>query len=525
MTDQAQVADFLGRSGSYAPPPAKVERIDTHAALVFLAGERAYKIKRAVRFSFMDFSTREKRAAAVLQELRLNRRAAPDLYLGVAPILRLGADLVLGDPIADPTNDFVLSPETEELAVVMRRFDRDGQFDHLAERGRLDGALIEALVRQVVELQAQADPVADYGGAEGLRRVIAEHEEDFAAVSDILPADRVARLISSCRAHLERAAALLDARRDAGFVRRCHGDLHLRNIVLLDGRPTLFDCIEFSTVIATVDLGYDLAFLLMDLDQRGLRPLANRALNAYLEAATRAGLGGPDWLAALPLFLSLRAGVRAKVTAPAVASQRDAASAHALRREALDYLSAAEGYLAAPPPRLLAVGGLSGSGKSTLARALAPALGASPGAVVLRSDQIRKRLAGVCETRPLPPEAYSAAGSAAVYAEMARLAAVVLASGHAVVLDAVAARPEERRAFRRLADSAGLRFDGLWLEAPAETLKRRVSARRADASDADATVVERQLGYDLGELDWTRLSAEGGPETVLKRARRSLDLG
>ncbi|WP_119168410.1 bifunctional aminoglycoside phosphotransferase/ATP-binding protein [Algihabitans albus] len=523
MTDQAGVSAFLGSGGSYDPPAAEVERIDTHAALVFLAGARAFKIKRAVRFSFMDFSTRDKRAAACRQEVRLNRRSAPDLYLGVVPILRRPGGFAFGDLLPDPDDEAALPQEIEELAVVMRRFDQSSLFDRLADSGRLDADLIEALVRQVVALHAQAEPAAAvFGGADGLDRLIAENAEDFAAYPEILPAERAARLIAACHARLEQVAALLDARRDGGFVRRCHGDLHLRNIVLLDGRPTLFDCIEFNAAIATIDLGYDLAFLLMDLDRRGLRPLANVALNRYLEAALPAGLGGPDWLAALPLFLSLRAAVRAKVAAPAVGAQQDAGLAAALRREALDYLSAAERYLAPPAPRLLAVGGLSGSGKSTLARALAPDLGASPGAVVLRSDQIRKRLAGLRETERLPAEAYGADSSAAVYAEIGRLAGAILASGHAVVVDAVSARPEERHSFRALAESAGLRFDGLWLEAPAGTLKARVAARQGDASDADAAVVDRQLGYDLGDLDWTRVPADGGPDAVRKRAQALL---
>ena len=523
MTDQSRVAAFLGEGGSYDPAVAEVERIDTHAALVFLAGTRAYKVKRAVRFSFMDFSTREKRAAACLNELRLNRRSAPELYLGVLPVLRDGTGFAFGDLVTDPGDDFSLPQDTEELALVMRRFDQSGLFDRLADSGRLDAALIEALLQQVVMLQAAAAPAAaPFGGAEALGRVIAENAQDFEAHPEILPPARVDLLIAASRRRLAAASALLDARRAAGLVRRCHGDLHLRNIVLIEGRPTLFDCIEFNDAIGTVDLTYDLAFLLMDLDQRGLRPLANVALNRYLDAAARAGLGGPEWLAALPLFLSLRAAVRAKVTAPAVAAQQDPAEAEALRREAMAYLAAAERYLAPPPARLVAVGGLSGSGKSTLARALAPDLGATPGAVVLRSDQLRKRLAGLDETQRLPREAYAAASSEEVYSEMIRLAGVILAAGHAVVVDAVSARPEQRAAFRALAGSHGARFDGLWLDAPAETLKARVDARMADASDADADVVERQLHYDLGDIDWSRLSAGGRPDELLDRARSLL---
>ncbi len=523
--DQSALAAFLGDGASYDPPVSRVERIDTHAAFVFLAGERAYKIKRAVRFSFMDFSTRDKRAAACLTELRLNRRSAPQIYLGLRPILRRAEGFAFGPLMQDPGDSLALSEEVVEVALVMRRFDQSGLFDRLAEAGGLDAGLIESLVEAVVGLHAQAETAeAPYGGAEGLRRVLAENAEDFAGFPEILPAARVAALQAESHCHLTKVGRLLDARRTAGLVRRCHGDLHLRNIVLIDGQPTLFDCIEFNRAIATIDLGYDLAFLLMDLDHRGLRRLANVALNRYLELAARAGLGGAGWLAALPLFLSLRAAVRAKVTAPAVAAQQARTQAAALRQEALDYLAAAERYLTPPPPRLLAVGGLSGTGKTTLARGLAPALGAAPGAVVLRSDQIRKRLAGVGETERLPASAYTPTASAEVYGELARQAAGLLAAGHAVVVDAVSARPEQRENLRAIAESAGARFDGVWLEAAPETLKSRVAARRGDASDADAAVVARQLDYELGAIDWRRISAEGGPEAVLARARTALGL-
>jgi predicted kinase len=255
----------------------------------------------------------------------------------------------------------------------------------------------------------------------------------------------------------------------------------------------------------------------MDLEFRGLRALANLALARYFGRA-----GAPGVLAALPVMLSLRAAVRAKVSAPAVAAQSDPALAERLRVQSLAYLAAAEGYLAPVPARLLAVGGLSGSGKSTLAGALAPGLGRAPGALHLRSDVLRKRLFGVAPEQPLPAESYTREVSARVYELLIDEARVALAAGQSVVADAVWSRPEERAAIAGVAGELGLAFTGLWLEAPREVLLARVGGRGADASDATGRVVADQADYELGEITWRRLDAAGDPRDVLAAARDEL---
>ena len=273
-------------------------------------------------------------------------------------------------------------------------------------------------------------------------------------------------------------------------------------MVLLDGQPTLFDAIEFNDAIACIDVFYDLAFLLMDLDHRDLRPFANLVLNRYLQQRDELAA-----LALLPLFLSMRAAVRAKVAASLEAVAEGDVEKAKRRDEAAAYFRRALGYLRPPPPRLVAVGGLSGSGKTTLARSLAPEVGAAPGALHLRSDVLRKQLAGVPELERLPAAAYTREASAAVYTELGRRAAQGLAAGHSVVVDAVFARPEERAAIEAVAREAGSDFAGLWLEADRSVLTARVQGRRGDASDADARVVTQQLTYDLGEITWQQLPA------------------
>jgi predicted kinase len=325
------------------------------------------------------------------------------------------------------------------------------------------------------------------------------------------------RVTRDARAVLGRAAALLDRRRSAGFVRQCHGDLHLRNIVLLDGVPTLFDAVEFNDEISCVDVLYDVAFLLMDLWRRALPVHANRLFNRYLFET-----GELEGVSLLSLFLSCRAAVRAKTSATAAALHEDATRRDALQRLAREYLDLAGRLLHPPQPALVAVGGLSGSGKSTLALALAPLIGAAPGAVVLRSDEIRKQLCGVPSFERLGPEGYRPEVSARVYETMSARARAVLRGGHSVILDGVYARRENRREIAHLAAATSVPLIGFWLEAPEPVLMARAAGRLNDPSDADASVIRVQAAQDTGMIEWRRLDASRSPEAVFHEAMASL---
>ncbi|MFA7601565.1 MAG: AAA family ATPase [Novosphingobium sp.] len=500
--DQTETIAFLSQPGAYALA-GPVERIDTHAAIVFLVGDRAYKLKRAVRYPYLDFSTAEKRKAVCETELALNRRTAPDLYLGVQPVGR-SDDGTLAIGLGTPV-DWLL---------VMRRFAPECLLDAMAREGALDPRLVRELADAIAAFHDGAKAVPG-PGAGRVRAVIEGNRASMAALPDaLLPADECERLYRRSLALLDELAPLLDSRAASGHVRHCHGDLHLANICLWHGRPTLFDCLEFDTALATTDVLYDLAFLLMDLWQRGLRAEASLAFNRYCDMR-----GESDGLAALPLFLSMRAAVRAHVTASAAGRQPDAAGREERQAAARAYLAAALVFLDRQPPRLIAVGGLSGTGKSTLAGGLAPHLGAPPGARWLRSDVLRKRLAGVVPEAPLPATGYTAERSRAVYDRLIGEARRALAAGTSVIVDAVFAAPAERAAVAGIADAAGVPFLGLWLEAAPDVLRARVGERRGDASDADAAVVDRQLGYALGDLTgWQRMSAAGSRDEVLAGA-------
>jgi len=480
--DQNDVFAFLEDLGTYgcAEP---VIRIDTHGAAVFLAGREVYKVKRCVRFPFMDFSTLAKRHAACVSEIAVNRANAPGLYLGVVAITRDGAGLHLGG-----TGDVI------EWAVHLRRFDETATLDRLAAKGPLGAILVDKLAEAILAAHGRAPIKNGPEPTHVLRRLLVETVEELAAAAAQFPSIGIRAYGSALVAAFDRAEPLLLLRGRHGMVRHCHGDLHLGNIALINGEPILFDAIEFDETVATSDVLYDLGFLIMDLCERGRRADANRLLNRYLSLSVEK-TEQIEGLAALPVFLSLRAAIRAKVTAPRLPEQ------------ALAYLQAAIRFVEPVSPVLLAIGGLSGTGKTSLAASLAPMLGQAPGALHLRSDIERKRLFDVVETVPLPAEAYRREVSATVYHRLIDQAGSALHAGQAVIVDATHQRVEERDAIAAMAAQAEVPFFGFWLEAPFDLLMQRVKDRRRDASDATAQVVETQAKETIGALDWRRLDA------------------
>lgn len=511
--DEASIVAFLSDPATHGNPQGGVEHIETHGSRVFLAGNTAYKMKKPVNFSYMDFSTLALRKADTERELLFNKRTAPQIYRRVRAVVRNASGaLVIGS--AD-------EGEPVEWLLEMARFDTEGVLDRVADRRELDPALMDMLARTIADFHGDAERRPDRGGHDLFVQNLQSNEIEFRTFSGVLfdPA-HIETLARQSEALAYSNKELLDHRRDSGFVRHCHGDLHLGNIVLIEGTPVLFDCIEFSEDIACIDTLYGLAFLLMDLDYRGLKPHANRVLNGYLESTSYSDVpGNIKGLALLPLFLSCRAAVRAHVAARLWDAQD---RPDALREKALSYFAAAQAFLKPEGPQLIAVGGLSGSGKTTLAKALAPEIGATPGALVLRTDVLRKRLAGVDPLEHLPVSAYTPEMSAKVYAELHRLARTGLAAGRTVILDGVYARPEERKGAEEISESLDVSFNGLWLEATPRDMGQRLDKRRGDASDANRTIMETQLGYDLGQMDWTTIDARDRLERTLALARAAI---
>jgi aminoglycoside phosphotransferase family enzyme/predicted kinase len=489
---EAEITAFLTDPSSYPERPERVDLIETHAARIFLAGEDVFKIKKHVRLPYLDFTTLAAREATLTRELEINRPAAPDIYLGIKRITRA----------ADGGLAFDGAGETVEFALHMRRFAQEDVLSQAATDGRIDRPLAKAIAEVVFAAHEAAPVVREGDGIARFEKIIADVAEACGASRDVQIQSQRATFADPARAHLDRVRPLLAERARAGFRRRCHGDLHLGNMVLWHGQPLPFDALEFDEDLATIDVLYDLAFLIMDLDHRELRPRANDVLNRYLWRADPRNLEG---LAALPLFLALRAGIRTMVDLHRIAGA-DAALPDVLT-DAQRYLEQALQYLAPGRPALIAVGGLSGSGKSTLAAALASSIGIAPGAIHLRSDLERKKLFQSGETERLPDEAYARNVTEQVYATLNQKAASVLGAGYAMIVDAVHSAPEERAAVERIAQEQGAPFLGLWLDAPGTVLKDRVTTRKGDASDATADVVTQQLAYDLGDITWHRLDA------------------
>lgn len=331
-----------------------------------------------------------------------------------------------------------------------------------------------------------------------------------------LGAESIGLFHQESRAALEQIAPLLRRRANEGHVRRCHDDLHLRNIVLLDGMPVPFDALEFDEVLGTCDVLYDLAFLIMDLQHRNLGRAANMVLNAYLLSA----LGDEDErLAALPLFVAVRAAIRAMVSV-----QTSTATGVLVNPEAAQFLRDALRSLRPSLPKLFLVGGISGTGKTRVSQALAPLMGRSPGAVHLRSDLERKAMRGIEENQHLPSGDYAPAARTAVYDGMLERTRQILATGHSVLLDATFLDPKLRAAAQKLAVQAGVVCQRVWLAAPLAMLTDRVKARQGDASDADEQVVRQQSENYEPPSDWLRISAAGSFNETVELAEAALHL-
>lgn len=506
MGDQSEVLNYL--SSAKAHGGVRPKRVDTHISAVFLAGDQAWKLKKAVHLPFLDFSDLSARHRACLAEVEVNTPAAPELYLGVVPITRRpDGTLALGGDGA-----------VVDWLVHMRRFDQRTLYSRQVAVGRVDRHAIQSLIAAVWRFHSQAAQRRDMGGRAGMAWVIDNNAVSMAGLADILAPEQVATLTARLGDWLERLAPALEQRRENGRVRQCHGDLHLGNICQVDGHPTLFDAIEFSDQIACIDVFYDLAFLLMDLDHRGQRALAGYALNHYLDLS-----GDYTGTPLLPLFLAARAAVRAYVSAAMAAGADNAAARDQLVAEAHSYFDAALDYLSPPTPRLLAVGGLSGSGKSRMGRELAPYL-AVPAAAVIRTDSIRKQLAGVGLLDRLGAEGYTADMTTRTYQTFYDTCLAVLKAGHSVVADAVFAKPEQRQIIEAIAREAGVPFDGLWLHTPPEIAAKRIEGRRGNVSDATVDVLHQQLDYDLGPISWRSIDTSGPKAKVLKLGRNALGL-
>jgi uncharacterized protein len=482
----------LSKPVAYPTPVEHVELVETHISWVFLAGDFAYKFKKPLDLGFLDFRERNRRLHYCREELRLNGRLAPEIYLDVVGARETPA----GWRIAALSED-------AEPAVRMRRFPGEDQLDRRLEAGRLDGDALEAFAQELARFQRALPPAGPESGHGSAAAVTKPALANFAALPhELLAANTQTALLSLEDWTRHRAAALADrfnARLAGGFVREGHGDLHLANLVMLDGRVVAFDGIEFSPALRWIDVQSEVTFLLMDLESRGRADLGWHFYNAWLAA-----LGDYDGVDLLRWYLVYRHLVRAKIDGIRLAQpDLETAEEERLRTRLGSHIRLAACHADPPRPLLVLMHGLSGSGKSHLAGRLAPQLPA----VWVRSDLERKRLHGMdplaSASAELDSGLYDAAASERTYACLADIARRALGAGFNIIVDAAFLETSRREHFVGLAVELGARPVVLACQAPAEVLRRRVAARRDDPSDADLAVLEAQLGYrlEIGSLE------------------------
>ncbi|WP_166269788.1 AAA family ATPase [Marinobacter caseinilyticus] len=468
----------------YDHPVTDFQVHETHISWVILTGPYAYKIKKPMDFGFLDFSTLTRRKHFCEEELRLNSRLADKLYLDVVPIT--------GTPDAPQLNG---GGEPFEYAIRMRQFDQSDLLDRRQEEGRLTPELLTSLARQAAEFHSKLPSVADDKPLGTPQAVYAAMQENFDQIRPLLDETallaQVDRLEDWTRCTFDRLNDLINHRRKNGYVRECHGDLHLANITVYEGEVTVFDCIEFNEPFRWIDVINDFAFLLMDLESRREHALASRALNTYLEFS-----GDFAGVPLLPLYKAYRAMVRAKISLFMLGnpSLSDAEKA-GLKQRYQDYANLAESYGNIPNHFLLATTGLSGSGKTVVSSALSYQLGL----VRLRSDVERKRLFGLApldsSKSGLNDNIYTDEATRKTYAHLAQRSAELLMAGVPVIVDAANLKHDERDLLEQVAESQGVPFALVDCEAPEALRRKWVSARTADASEADVTLLDQQKGW------------------------------
>ncbi len=505
--------EFLQSPAAFPGESGVIETITTHGAVLFLGEQTVLKVKLPVQYDYMDFSTLAERHRVCQREAELNMQTAPGLYLGVVAICQStdGGFEIDGDG------------SVAEYAVRMKRFPEACVLNRIADSRQFTAELSRKLGESVVTYHQGLNLLKVDDGACRVRELIEELGRELGHLTSLSKAHQPEVLLNALTEKFAAIGPFLDRRAEAGFVRRCHGDLHLRNIVLLDGKPTPFDALEFDERLATTDVIYDLAFLLMDMLHAGLIDHANIVFNRYLYLGW--SLFEDSGFAVLPLFLSIRAAIRCMVEHQASGADTAHFGTHELNAEF--YFDEALKFLTESPPQLIAVGGLSGTGKSVLAQSLGPLIGRSPGAFVMRSDLERKKMFGVREEDKLPDETYTKLVSRHVYERLFDKARIALSQGHSVITDAAFIEEEYRYKLAQLAREQRVDSCFLWLAAPAKVLLDRVSSRTRDASDADVSIVERQLIKHphvarIAPSGWTAIDAGNQKAETLRLAKSIL---
>ena len=492
---------------SFNHPVTRIELLETHISWVILTGPYAYKIKKPVNLGFLDFSTLAQRQHFCKEELRLNRRLAPDIYLDVI-LIRGTAD----SPHFGGTGDII------DYAVKMRQFPQAAQLDRLLQQDKLPSEYLDAIAEVVAQFHdniEKAGATSQYGEPAQVWQPVAEN---FAQIRERETRTALLKQLATLHdwslSNFERLKPVFSQRKHDGFVRECHGDLHLRNIAWFEDKPLIFDCIEFNPDLRWIDVISDLTFLFMDLIDRAQPALAYRLLNRYLTHT-----GDYAGLAVLPFYFIYRAMVRAKVNSIRL-SQADVSTDERAtdEKEFAGYLQLASAFSSRPKPVLMITWGLSASGKTSISDGLLEVMGA----IRIRSDVERKRLAGIdFMTRAkaeLAQGIYTPEMNQRTYAYLLDQARAILDAGFSVIVDAAFLDAQRRAPFAQLAREMQIPFVILQCVASASTLRQRICLRQNDASDADLDVLEHQLAH------LKPLSADELQQAIMIDTEQALDL-
>ncbi|MBE7638395.1 AAA family ATPase [Sneathiella sp. P13V-1] len=494
---------------------SSIRLIETHGATVLLGKQFAIKVKKPVHFDHMDYSTKEMRLEHSKAELSRNKRTAEDMYIGLYPVYLSKRGIINIDGDGEIQCHFIK----------MHRFPDGYQLDQISAKGKLDEEMCIQLADDLSHFHKSAEIISDLNAVPDFKTVINQNFLQFRNFCpDILDKEEVEAFLTDIHAINEQLRPLWEERVRNGFFRMGHGDLHLQNICVFNGKARIFDAIEYQDDFAISDILYDLSFLLMDLEDKKQSRAATTILNEYVaEMGWLEESQAFEALKLLPFFLSLRAGIRCHVAANRSLQCQDENETSKLAKKAQQLFQKANNYLRPRSPSLLALGAFSGSGKSTLAKAIASDLAPSPGAIILRTDVIRRKLMGCDKYSPMPQSAYTPEVSERVYSLMGQNARTILEAGHSVILDAVFDRITDQQKIEKLANEIGVPFQGVWLDVSPAVLQERLAARRNDASDATWEITQQQIQRaSRFKTDWIRISADGTPDQNLTHLRSSI---
>lgn len=494
----------------YDHPVQTCQLVETHISWVILTGDYVYKVKKPVDFGFLDFSTLEKRKFYCEEELRLNQRLAPDLYLDVIQI-------------SGSENNPVLAGKGKalEYAVKMLQFSQDMQLDHVLARNELRQDMIDSIANLIAGFHQQIETsksTSDYGNPEHVYQPI---KENFIQIRNKINDKSKFELLSTLSEleqwsedTFDKMKNVFAQRKEMGFIRECHGDLHLRNLAWYKDKPLAFDCLEFNPNFRWIDVISEIAFLMMDLEDHEQPELAQRFLNQYLEIT-----GDYQGCSVLRFYLVYRAMVRAKVDAirahQAGISKQEADEAN---KEFYSYLQLALTYTKQETPFIIITRGMSASGKSTSTEPLLEKLGA----IRIRSDIERKRLYNIKANEDshanVEQGIYTAEATTKTYLKLLELAEVIIDAGLPVIVDATFSNFEQRKLFEELATKKQARYIILEFVAEDKTLKKRISDRTQTVSDADINVLENQI------KNWQSLEQDEKTHSILINTEEPLDI-